>query len=216
MRRQIIPLAIALLGIVGVVAMWIVFSRTEAPHYAASSRIAHSVSDLRLALQIDYDSGPLTEERWTMRNDNGISTSQYRAIGRGGTTITIDSTPRETYDVTFFFEHAVADGVWQIVDKPPRGNTTAHYTIDVYQLVDGQHGSRHITFTDPHYWATTGGHQFKIHLDRNKPVPDLLTLQATSIQDSRYDKLVADFRAFGTDSFKAKIAQAQVRLHRGT
>ena len=86
------------------------------------------------------------------------------------------------------------------------------YTISVYQLTNKQSGSHSFTFTDPRYWATTGGRQYTIHLDKNKPVPDLVKLESKGIAEPRYAKLVADFESFGPPGFRATLATARAKL----
>ena len=105
-------------------------------------------------------------------------------------------------DVAYLFGQTVQDGYWDLGDQPPRGDTSTQYTISVKQLVDGQHGEHQFTFTDPQYWATTGGHQFHITLDRNKPVPDLVSMKSTVIVEPRYGKLVDDILEFGSPGFR--------------
>jgi hypothetical protein len=114
------------------------------------------------------------------------------------------------YDVSFFFGRLDQDGVWQIVNQPPRGNTDVHYTVYVKQLADFKQGDRTITFTDPHYWATTAGRQYSIDLSKESP-NDLLKLKSTELADDRYQK-VDDFRSFGPESFRTKIADARASL----
>jgi hypothetical protein len=188
------------------------FARQEGGRLDATLRVAHSYSDIRLGLKLLHTSGPIAEEDYAMENRNGSSSSSYRALGRSGTVIDVKALPRETYDVTFLFEQLVSDGIWELRSRPLRGNAATRYTIDVAQTIDGQHGSHHFTFTDPEYWATTGGHQFKIHLDRNKPVPDLLQMTSTTVVEPRYAKLVADFQNFGTPAFRRRLVEAQARL----
>ncbi len=216
MRRNPIPLLILLATLATLAIAYGFFRAAVLPRYQASRNVLVSKSVIRLSLDVRYDRGPLVEETYAMSDVDGVSRSSYRVIGRRGLQISITERPRATIEdgpnVAYFFERAVADGIWQVTSRPPRGDTNAHYTLDVYQLVDGQHGSRHMTFTDPHYWATTGGHQFTIHLDKRKPVPDLLHMTSTTLVEPRYEKIVADFRAFGPASFRQKVAAARVRL----
>jgi hypothetical protein len=149
-----------------------------------------------------------------MDDKDGTSTSEYRVIGRSGLVVRIEDLPRRTTDVPFFFDQTVSDGIWDLPDRPVRGDASVQYTIDVYQLSNGKHGSHQFTFTDPHYWATTGGHQFHIHLDKNKPLPDLLHMSSTTLIEPRYEKLVNDFRAYGSPLFRSKIDAAQARVTR--
>jgi hypothetical protein len=210
--RNPIPPLLALAFLLAIALGWWLFAKTEQGRYDATLRVAHSYSSLQLGLKMVHATGPIVEEDYAMENRNGVSSSSYRAIGRGGTVIDVKALPRETYDVTFLFEQAVQDGIWELRDRPTRGDASIRYTINVSQTVTGQHGSHHFSFSDPHYWATTGGHQFKIHLDKNKPLPDLLQMSSTTLVEPRYAKLVADFTDFGTPAFRSRIAQAKARL----
>jgi hypothetical protein len=214
-NRNLIPLLVFLTLFAGCIVAGVVTLHTLVPRYAHSDAVLHSASDIKVAMQIAYDRGPLRSETWTMRDRNGLSTVAYRALGRNGIQVTISERPSSDVDersnVAFLFGRLVQDGLWDLPSKPPRGNTNAHYTISVYQLITNQHGGRSLTFTDPHYWATTGGHQFTIHLDKDKPVPDLLRMSSTTLVEPRYDELVADFRAFGPSSFLTRIAAEKKR-----
>lgn len=214
--RNPIPPLIALVVLIGLAGSYAFFQRALLPRYAASRHVLASRSELRLALKVVHDTGPLAEEDFQMRDLDGVSSSSYRVLGRSGTQISIAERPRATIEdgpnVAFFFQQTVADGIWELRSKPPRGDASVRYALDVFQDVNGQHGSRHITFTDPHYWATTGGHQYTIHLQRDKPVPSLVNLTSTVLVEPRYEKIVKDFRDFGPDSFKTKVTAARARL----
>jgi hypothetical protein len=95
------------------------------------------------------------------------------------------------------------------MNKPPAGDTNAHYTLHIHQVADKEQGSRTVTFTDPKYWALEAGRQYHIELSKNSPVPDLTKLQSTTLADPRYQQIVQAFRDFGTDSFRSKVHQAQ-------
>jgi hypothetical protein len=86
-----------------------------------------SRSDLELRMLVRYTRGPLVEEDYTMRDADGVSTSQYRGVGRNGVQITIAERPRKTIeegsDVAYLFGQAVQDGIWELHSKPPRGDT---------------------------------------------------------------------------------------------
>jgi hypothetical protein len=86
--------------------------------------------------------------------------------------------------------------------------------VTIEQVADTQSGSHHFAFTDPRYLATEAGREYHIHLDPNKPVPDLLTLQSTSTADPRYQEIVDDFEQFGPPSFKRTIVAAREKLLR--
>lgn len=178
-------------------------------HKTELHNVRNSRSVLDLSLTIKYDKPPVYEERYTMRNDNGVSTAQYRIQGYSGKVVTITLPPDKTYAVTFFFEQVVQDGIWQLTNRPDAGNTHARYTLYVHQVADNKQGSRTITFTDPHYWAVTAGRQYHIELSKNSPTPDLTKLQSTTLADPRFQQIVQAFRDFGTPAFRAKVAQAQ-------
>jgi hypothetical protein len=213
--RNPIPPLIFLAALVAIGGAAWLFSQTEAGRYAATSKVANSESQIRLAMSVRHEKGPIVEEDYRMADLDGLSSSEYKATGRNGTTVRVTSLPHETTDVSFLFDQLVADGIWDLSSKPPRGDTSSHYAIEIYQLTQDKHGSHRFEFTDPHFWATSGGHEFKIHLDRNKPVPDLLTMKSTSLVDERYQKLVDDFTSFGSPDFRSKVASVQARLSRG-
>ncbi len=216
MARNPIPPLILILTFIGLACAGVFFAKTVLPRAIATRKVLDQASKIHLAMTVHYDKGPLVEEDYAMSDDDGVSSSHYKAVGRDGLQITVAERPRRTLepgtDVAFFFDKAVLDGIWELTSKPPRGDTSAHYTITIYQLTGNEHGSRTIVFTDPHYWATTGGHQFHIKLERDKPVPDLLQLTSTVLVEPRYEKLVGDFRAFGPPSFREKVTAAQERL----
>jgi hypothetical protein len=176
----------------------------------ANVRNSRSVLDLSLAIK--YDKPPIYEEQYTMRNNNGISTAQYRIQGYSGKVVTITLPPDKTYAVTFFFEEVVQDGIWQLMSKPPIGNTDVHYNLHIFQVADNKQGQRTVLFTDPHYWAVTAGRQYQIQMSANSPTPDLTKLKSTTLADPRYEKIVQAFRNFGPASFRDKVSRAQVMI----
>ncbi len=218
MRRNPVPFLVFLAGLLAVdLTVWFFTTSRESRRYAETQRVATSPSEIRMRLTIHRLNGPIAVEEYRLDDLSGLSTSEYRAVNRKGLSIRVFwALPRETTDVPFLFDHLVQDGVWELRSKPPRGDTATSYAVDVYQLTNGQHGSHAFAFTDPHYWATTGGHQYTIHLDRNKPVPDLLSLSSTVLVEPRYQKIVNAFEAYGDDAFRAKIANAQDKLRSGT
>ncbi len=216
MFRNPIPPLVFVAALIGVFGAYAFFQQALLPRYSASRQVLGTRSELRLAMTVRHDAGPIAEEDYAMRDLDGVSSSSYKALARSGLEISIAERPRATTEdgpnVAFFFQQTVADGIWELQSKPPRGDRSTHYVLDIYQDVNGQHGSRHVTFTDPHYWAATGGHQFHIHLDKNKPVPNLLKLTSTTLVEPRYEKVVNDFRSFGPASFRTKVTAARARL----
>ncbi len=212
MRRNPVPPLIFLAIVAAVGLGWWFYAKTEAGSQARVGRVARSFSDIKLGLTISHSKGAISQEDYRMEDRNGESSSLYRAAGRNGTVITIADKPHQTTDVSFLFDKAVADGIWELPSRPARGDTATQYAVNIYQLTNGQHGSHEFTFTDPKYWATTGGHQYTIHLDKHKPVPDLLQMSSTTLIEPRYGALVDDFTTFGSAEFQKRIAAAKARL----
>jgi hypothetical protein len=216
MRLKLIPTFVFLAAVAAFVGAWWLFQRTEAGRYEATRQIAQSRSEIRLAMEVVHKTGPIASEAFRMADIDGVSSAEFTATSRSGTTVRVTAPPRKTKDpasdVAVLFGQAQQDGIWDLGDKPPRGDTSSAYTISVSQLEAGQHGEHRFTFTDPHYWATTAGQQYHIKLDRNKPVPDLVNLKSTAVAEPRYQQLVDDFRSFGSPQFRAAIAAQQAKL----
>jgi hypothetical protein len=199
--------------IVLAIAAWLYYAKTEGDRLAGARRISQAPSVIRLTMTVTHDDGPLRLERYEFDDNNGLSTASYRAEGRKGVAVTVGTKPYETFDIAFLFGKLVQDGIWDLTDKPPRGNTATSYDVSVYQEIEGKHGSRSYTFTDPHYWANA--REFNIRLEKNKPLPDLLVLRSNA-RDKRYEQIVNDFRNFGSETFKRDIAEAQSRAARAS
>jgi hypothetical protein len=201
--------AIFIFAVVFIVLGTIFIPWPDFQHKPEVSRVRQSRSVLDLGMTITYDKPPIYLEQYTMHNDNGVSTAQYKIQGYSGKVVSITLPPDKTYAVTFFFQEVVQDGIWKLVNKPPAGNTNVHYKLYIHQVADKEQGARTITFTDPKYWALEAGRQYQIQLSPNSPTPDLTKLQSTTLADPRYQKIVQAFRDFGSDSFRAKVHQAQ-------
>jgi hypothetical protein len=178
-------------------------------HQKEVERIANQESAYYLKMTIHYEKPPVYEEVWDIRDVNGVSTATYKITGYSGKVVTVTAPPDKNTNVSFFAERVVADGIWDLTSQPPRGDTSKTYTVYIKQIADFKTGIRTVIFTDPHYWATTAGRQFHIHLDKKKPTPNLVTLQSQALADPRYEKVVNEFLDFGTPSFKAKVAHAR-------
>jgi len=211
-RSPVIPLAITVLAIAAVVIGWMIYWPIESSRYAATRTVERSKSIIRMTYTVTHQHGPIARERLIFSNVDGKAEVAYEGTNRPGTAIARFKQPVAGFNVATLFGETVHDGVWDLRTKPPRGDTTISYTIAVYQETDNQSGEHTFTFTDPHYWATTGGRQYVIHLDKNKPVPDLLTLRSTSISEPRYGKIVHDFDAFDAPGFRATLAAARAKL----
>ena len=209
MRRPWLPTALFIFAIVFLVVGTIFIKWPDFQNKPEVSRVRQAPTVLELRLTITYDKPPIYQEQYLIRNNNGLSMAQYKITGYSGKVVSIIMPPAQRYDMTFFFEDVVADGVWQLTNRPPRGNTDVRYTLYVHEIANRRQGSRTITFTDPHYWAVTAGRQYSIHLSPNSPTPDLLKLKSTSLADPRFEKIVQAFRSFGPPSFRQKILQAQ-------
>lgn len=213
-RDNLFGTAIFIFAVVFIIAGLVFVKWPDFQHKAELAKVRNSASVLDLSLALKYDKPPVYEEQYVMRNDNGVSTAQYRIQGYSGKVVTITLPPDKTYAVTFFFEQVVQDGIWQLMNKPDAGNTDVHYTLHIHQVADQKQGSRTVTFTDPHYWAVTAGRQYEIQLSKNSPTPDLTKLKSTTLADPRYEQIVTAFRNFGTPSFRKKVAEAQALVRK--
>jgi hypothetical protein len=216
LRIAPVPAIVFAAAVVALIGGWWLFQHTEAGRYELTRQISQSRSEIRLHMIVAYAKGPIAGEAYQMADIDGLSSAEFHATSRDGTTVKISAPSRKTKDrltdVAVLFGEAQQDGIWELGDKPPRGDTSVVYTIDVSQLEAGQSGSHQFTFTDPHYWATTGGQQYQIKLEHGKPVPNLVGLKSTSIAEPRYARLVADFREFGSPQFRAAIEAQLAKL----
>ncbi|HET9028838.1 MAG TPA: hypothetical protein VFN49_01565 [Candidatus Aquilonibacter sp.] len=210
-RSQVVPVAILLFTIFMAVTGYFIYWHDETARVEKVAQIHKARSEIYTHLLIRYDKPPVYEEEYRMQDVEGKSTFTYRIRSYAGKQISITAPPGPMYDVSFFYGKLDQDGVWQIVNQPPRGNTSIHYTVYVKQLVDFKQGERTVTFTDPHWWATTAGRQYSIDLSKNSP-KDLLKMNSTTLADPRYQTIVNDFRAFGPESFRKRIAAARASM----
>ncbi len=207
MRRNPVVFILAIVAIIMAIIGWrFYYGKTEFSRVNVVSKAQHAPSELYARMLVRYNKPPVFEEEYRMQDVEGVSSFQYRIRTYSGKQVTVTAPPNKMYDVSFFFGSLDQDGVWQLVNQPDRGDTTAHYTIYVKQLADFKKGERTVTFTDPHYWATTAGRQFSIDLSKNSP-KDLLKMQSTSLADPRYEKVVEDFRNFGPPAFRERVAR---------
>ena len=214
MRRFPVAPAIVLLTVVIGIIGWRFSIPSEYRRLQEVAATRKARSEIYTRMLVRYDKPPIYEEEYRMADVEGVSTYDYRIRAYNGKEITITQPPRRMYDVSYFYGSLDQDGVWQLTNRPLRGNATVHYTVYVKQLVDFKQGERTITFTDPHYWATTAGRQYQIDLSKQKP-SDLLTMQSTQLADPHYADVVRDFREFGPPTFRSKIAAAQARIRSG-
>lgn len=218
MRRSV-PIGL-LVGIFIVIAI-VVSLRFVPPidwqRFTSAERVRTAPVDVYASLDITYDHPPIFEEHYQMEDRNGASTFSYRILRAAGprarVTTTIEAPPAATYTVSFFIGQLSTDGAWEVQTQPPRGDTSVHYTLTMRQTEDFQHVSHTVSFTDPHYWATTAGREFHIHLTPTGPLPNIVQLQGAGLRDPRYEKLVDDFRSFGPPQFRTAIARARAAAH---
>lgn len=211
-RSSIIPLAIAVLTVAAVIGGWLIYWPIESQRYTATRAVTKSSSVIRMVYTVAHQHGPIGREKLTFTNDNGKAQVAYEGTNHDGTLIARFTEPVDGYEVANLFGETVRDGVWELRSMPPRGDTATTYTITVYQLTDNKSGSHTFSFTDPHYWATTAGRQYHIQLSKDKPVPDLLKLDSTSLADPRFQKVVDDFSGFSAPGFRATLDKARAKL----
>lgn len=208
MRRNAVPLAVAIFAIIALIIGFVHYAPGGIAEWSKLGDITRAPSKIYARMLVVYSKPPIYQEEYRMSDIEGVSSFQYRIRGYDGKQITITAPPASVYDVSYFFGELQQDGVWALMDKSPRKNSSAQYTIYVKQVVDFKHGSRTITFTDPHYWATTTAHVYHIDLSKQKPSA-IFMATGTALANPHYAKVVADFRAFGPADFRAQIARAQ-------
>lgn len=214
MRRFPTTTFAIVLAVIAMIAGWKIFYHDETQRFHAVQQIRQQRSELHFGQAITHDKGPIAREEWRLDNVDGKSSATYTAENRAGSRVAKFTEPIPGYDVTFAFEKLVQDGIWELQTRPLKGKTDNIYTVTVAQVAGDRSGSHRFTFTDPRYLAVAAGRQYQIHLDKNKPVPNLLTLQSTSSADPRYQKVVDDFASFGPPRFKKTVAAAREKLLR--
>jgi hypothetical protein len=216
MRRFPLGLVIFIFAVLALALSWRFFGPPELgqKQRAKVFAVRNAPSILYAALNVHYDHPPIYRETYEMRDENGVSSFSYVVQSYAGKQITLKAPPQAMYDVSFFFGEIVNDGAWEIPTRPPRGNTSVHYTLTMRQTEDYRSGSRTVTFTDPHYWAIMAGREFHIHLTPNGPDPNLLQLQGTALRDPRYEQIVDEFRNFGSNQFRSGVVSARASAAR--
>jgi hypothetical protein len=212
MRRFPTTTFAIILAVIAMIVGWKIFYHDETQRFHAVQQIRQQRSELHFGEAITHDKGPIAREEWRLDNVDGKSSATYTARNRAGSRIAKFTEPIPGYDVTFAFEKLVQDGIWELQTRPLKGKTDNVYTVSIAQVAGDRSGSHKFTFTDPKYLAVAAGRQYKIHLDRNKPVPNLLTLDSTSSADPRYQNVVNDFASFGPPRFKKTVAAAREKL----
>jgi hypothetical protein len=211
MRRFPIEIFIVVLCAVMLVLGWRIYGPGEMGRFGPAIHAQRAPSALYARLLIRYVNPPIYEEEYRMSDVEGVSTFDYRIRGSKGHEITVTAPPARVYDVSFFFGKLVQDGIWQLMNKPPRPDADAHYTVWVKQLADYKQGQRTVTFTDPDYWAKRAGQQFEIDLSKGVP-KNLVFIAGQQAGDTRYQQIVNDFRSFGPDQFRHNVAAAQAHI----
>lgn len=211
MRRFPIEIFIIVLAVVMLALGWRIYGAGEMGRFAPAIHAQKAPSELYARLLIHYPKPPIDQEEYRMSDVEGVSRFEYQIRGYNGHEITVTAPAARVYDVSFFFGRLDQDGIWQLVNRPPRPNAEALYTVYVKQLADYQQGQRTVTFTDPKYWATKAVRQYSIDLSKGIP-KDLVHLQGTELADPRYEQIIDDFRNFGPDEFRHNVAGAQARI----
>jgi hypothetical protein len=193
------------------VGVWRLLAGQEHDRFVAVDKVRHSPTAIRFAYAVDHERGRIAREEWRFANVDGRSTASYTAVDRNGNRASFDERV-DGYDVTFLFEKLVQDGIWTLQTRPLRGNDPDVHSVQIDQIAGAEHGAHAFRFSDPHYLATSAGREYRIQLDRSKPVPDILKLDSTSTADDRYLKIVTDVESFGSDRFKRTLAEAREKL----
>jgi hypothetical protein len=212
MRRfPIVPALVLAAAIVAAVGGWLLFSKAEHDRFLAVDKIRRQRSEVRLSYLVQHTRGPIARETWTFTNIDGRSTASYAVVDRHGTKASFDESIAN-YDVTFLFQKLVLDGIWDLETRPFRGSSALLHVVKISQVAGSKHGSHRFMFSDASYIANEAGREYHIHLDKNKPLPNLLDLQSVSTADPRYAKVAQDFEQFGSATFKRTEKAAREKL----
>ena len=214
MRPTPVTLLILVAAVVAVAGGWLLFAKSEHDRFVAVDQVRHSRSEFRIAYTIEHSSGPIAQETWSVRNVDGAASAAYTAADRRGDTAGFTEQVTD-YSVTFLFDKLVQDGIWDLTSRPFRGSSELLHVVEISQIAGTASGSHRFLFSDARYIATEAGREYHIHLDPHQPVPDLVNLQSTSTADPRYEKIVADFAAFGSARFRQTVAAARAKLLKG-
>jgi hypothetical protein len=208
-RTTVVPLAILIFVIVMIAIGAKIYEHNEFTRLSAVQKVLEQPSAIYARLTVRYDRPPIYEEEYDMSDVEAASTYSYAVSCYIGKKITVKQrVAHEMTDVSYFFGKLVQDGIWDMMDTPVRNGADVHYTVYVKQKADFKEGDRTVSFTDPHYWATTAGRQYSIDLRKTNP-NDVLKLKSTALADPRYQEVVDDFRAFGPPEFHENIARAR-------
>ncbi|HTX60051.1 MAG TPA: hypothetical protein VMH02_10300 [Verrucomicrobiae bacterium] len=214
MRRFPFGWSIFLFAVAMAALGYVLYIKGASNRMTEVARIRNAPSVLVARMLVRYAKPPIFEEEYRMADVEGVSTFSYRVRGYDGKQVTVTAPKAAIYDVSFFFGKLDQDGIWQLMDKAPRPDADATYTVYVKQQADFKEGERTVVFTSPHYWATTAGRQYEIDLRKNQP-GDLLKLQSTSLANPHYQAIVDDFRSFGPAEFRHNVAVALARVRAG-
>ena len=157
MRRFPIELFIVAVAVVMLILGWRIYGAGEMGRFGPAVHAQKAPSELYARLLIRYPKPPVFEEEYRMSDIEGVSKFDYRVRGYNGRQITVKAPAARVYDVSFFLGRLDQDGIWDLVDKPPRPDVDAFYTVYVKQLADYKQGQRTVTFTNPKYWAAKVG-----------------------------------------------------------
>jgi hypothetical protein len=205
MPRQIVPIFIIVVTAIFVVIAFVQFFPQGVRGLNQAAKLKAAPSRIYARMLVKYPQPPIYDEEWNMQDIEGVSTYSYTIRSYNGVEITITQPSHAIYDVSFFWGKLDQDGVWKLMNQPPRGTTHALYTVYVKQVVDYQQGDRTIVFPDSIFRS------YNIDLSKQDPNAPL----QMSATDPSYQVIVNDFLNFGPPEFRAKIASAQARVRAG-
>ena len=136
MRRFPIELFIVAVAVVMLILGWRIYGAGEMGRFGPAVHAQKAPSELYARLLIRYPKPPVFEEEYRMSDIEGVSKFDYRIRGYNGRQISVKAPAARVYDVSFFVGRLDQDGIWDLVDKSPRPDADAFYTVYVKQLAD--------------------------------------------------------------------------------
>jgi hypothetical protein len=236
MRIRRLELAIALLVLVGTaVALW-TFARDFGPRHTAVERFAAEPTSIVIDFRIDnlhQDLGDasikpiLEEERWKLRDDNGLSKIVYTANSKIAQAV-VRFVPERTTLIPELYDAlanlqilSTADNEAQIDELPPASDAFVPAKIAYTLFVETGRGMQTQThtlrFTDVDLQRARR-REYHIHLLENEPtaaqVPGTGSLTPDPNPATKYPALLTLFRNFGGVDMRVQITHAK-RVLRG-
>src|SRR5271157_1238411 len=86
-NKTLVPLVIFLVAAIGAATAWLIYWPIESQRYAATQKVEHSGSVIRMAYMVTHQRGPISREQLIFSNVDGKAQVAYEGTNRPGTAI---------------------------------------------------------------------------------------------------------------------------------